>query len=275
MQYFLDRLHAGGDKIGTEVEARSVSERLEITSDVAKLALAAILIDTNDLQDEHKTRDVDVSAAELLVGVIEGAESKGGEEGLFNQTGLFEEISRAKRDIGSLPLRGILRKDYKEWSESGMKLGMSSVVKPLEFLARKCREERMDSEGRGTETETSAGDELWKAMSGQFMRELGLNVWVVMTAFNAADEEGGEFRRELVVQWVGEKAGMAVMAFVEENAGELGLEEVSMKGTRSAESDGEEQWERRVWKQGNVGASRKQVGPMIRRAMSSGNASRR
>ena len=260
VRYFLGELK--------DIEGLPAAIRAGLTPDAAKLALAAILVDTNDLRDQYKTRDVDVDAAKVLVEVIEGDERKGGEAAAFSRTEFFDEISRAKRDIESLPLKGILRKDYKEWSEAGMKLGMSSVIKPLDFLARKCREERE------TGTEAKGKEELWEDMSRDFMRELELDIWAVMTTFNAADEEGGEFRRQLLMQWTGEMPGKAVEAFVEQNAGELGLEDAPVPGIREAKVDVKEGWGRRTWKQGNLGASRKQVGPMIRKAMSSGSASK-
>ena len=50
----------------------------------------------------------------------------------WDRTKFYKEITAAKKDIESIALDGILRKDYKQWTENGMKLGMSSVVKPLE-----------------------------------------------------------------------------------------------------------------------------------------------
>ena len=239
-------------------------------------------MDTNCLRDGHKTTDVDVKVVDVLEAAILEAERddcRREGEGRWDRAAFFEEISRAKADLDGLELEGVWRKDFKVWSERNAKvmrglgkgdrklrLGISSVVKPLEWMVGKLRGGSATEECGGARDVNVVGE--WDKASEEFMREQGLDIWAVTTVYSAAEEEGGEesFCRQLAVQWKGAEAGEAVQGFVKEDGVELGLSEVRIEGTESRSEDHRAEG-RRVWRQGNVSCSRKQVGPMMRRAM--------
>lgn len=221
---------------------------------VAKMALASILIDTANLTAEGKVERADRDAVAFLEAKITSS-LKGWDRGAF-----YREIEAAKADIGGLGFRDILRKDYKQWTETGLGLGISSVVKPVEFVARKALEGMANGEDDAeTQFVTRVGD---------FMAERNLTVFALMTAFTTSPDEG-HFRRELYVQAF--SAGHAAAnRFAEEATAELGLEDLAvevlegMPGAMRPESEGP--W-RKVWRQREVGKSRKRVAPLLRRAM--------
>ncbi|KAI4113515.1 MAG: hypothetical protein LQ345_005524 [Seirophora villosa] len=224
---------------------------------VAKMALASILIDTANLTAEGKVELADRDAVAFLEAKITSSlkDPEGWDRGAF-----YREIEAAKTDIGGLGFQDILRKDYKQWTETGLELGISSVVKPIEFVARKALEGTTANGENDAETE-------FVTRVGDFMAERNLTVFALMTAFTASPE--GRFQRELYVQAL--SAGHAAAnRFTEEATAELGLEDLAVEvlegrpGAMRPESEGP--W-RKVWRQGEVGKSRKQVAPLLRRAM--------
>jgi exopolyphosphatase len=98
-------------------------------AEIARLALAPVLMDTTNFTVESRTTDTDRGAAAYLRERISAFERG------FDPDGYFEEIMKARLDIGGLSLRDILRKDYKQWKEGrGVNLGVSSVVEDMEFM---------------------------------------------------------------------------------------------------------------------------------------------
>ena len=218
-----------------------------VLTEVIKLAMASILIDTTNLQDKHKTQPVDTNAVEFLDVELKKI------VGSWDREAFFKEINDAKKNIESLPLQGIFRKDYKQWTENGIKLGTSSVVKPLSFLAQKC-----EAEGQ----ETSKQNQTWQSMSESFMKAQELRLWTILTGYSP---ENDELCRELVLQWADEEAGKVVELFEKECCHALKLEKANVEGIGDGNSDNARG--RKVWRQGNLKASRKQVAPLIRAAM--------
>jgi exopolyphosphatase len=208
---------------------------------LAKLALGSILVDTKNLEDESKATHRDRSARDLCVEKIKQVDTE------WNQKTFYEDVDKAKKDIESLPLQGILRKDYKEWTEAGMKLGMSSVVKPLQFLASKAQDEENPRHGYESVS--------WDSELNGFMGSRELDLHAVMTAFVQRDT----FVRELALQWKDVRANAAGERFNDVAREQLGLEPQSINGI--AETN------RKVWRQHAVEKSRKQVAPLIRAAM--------
>lgn len=216
------------------------------------MALASVLIDTANLTAEGKVEAVDREAVEYLEAKIlmSAREARTWERGRF-----YEEIDRAKSDIGSLELGDVLRKDYKAWSEGGKELGISSVVKPLQFLVQKAKVEASDK------SEREAFDKAIEA----FVNERDLAVYAIMTTSTTSS---GHFQRELLLQ--ARPDGMsAAEKFVEQASSELALDALD---PRSGDSD---DWlqpvdaptYRKIWLQKEVGKSRKQVAPLLRKAM--------
>ncbi|KAL6173424.1 Exopolyphosphatase [Exserohilum turcicum] len=231
--------HAQGDSLSDD--AASV-QRWD--ADVAQLGLASILIDTANLEDASKTTEHDREAVAYLEAKIMLCRQLAGS---FDRRGFYGEINAAKKDIGSLALQDILRKDYKQWDQ-GQKLGVSSVVLPIEFLQKKA----------GDGSDTSLGSGLLAAIKG-FAEERGLDLFSLMTTSTSAE---GQLRRELLLWALNKEAVPAAQRFAKNSRDELGLE--AWAGYEDVDNGSE--W-RRVWWQGNVQHSRKRVAPLLREAM--------
>lgn len=208
---------------------------------VAQLGLAAILIDTKNMTDESKVRAVDKRSESYCEELLSGP------NGLpdWDRDAFFLELDAAKRSVGDLPINGILRKDYKEWKERGVTLGISSVVKPLSFLAGKL------CSGATQEPRS------WSQVAEEFMRPRNLDIWAVMAA--AVDPETQEFGRELYVQWRDDKTAGTVRYFEEHSTTELKLSPKRVDGIDAPSS--------KIWQQNDTTQTRKQVGPLLRDAI--------
>jgi exopolyphosphatase len=147
---------------------------------LAKLALAAILIDTANLC--QKVTPHDVAAVEMLEKCILSAASTEGAGDKWDRGLFYEGIYKAKTRVGNMSLRDLLRKDYKEWNEEAVdggrrKLGIASMVRGLEWLI----------EREGT-------DQFLEIMK-KWGEERELDVLGVMTTGGT----GEDFKRELLV----------------------------------------------------------------------------
>ncbi|KAH9822084.1 putative exopolyphosphatase [Teratosphaeria destructans] len=204
---------------------------------VAKLSLASILIDTYNMQDASKVTDADKKAVRYLEARINVSPKMGK---TYDREKFFAEISEAKADLSGMDLDGVLRKDYKEWSENGMKIGISSAVKPLEYLKTK-----------------ASGN--FTADLGHFAKERDLHLYMLMTAYTS--ESSRQFERECLLLILHDgKAEEAAKRFTEECREELELEEKKLDcGDAGQEVKG--LW---IWDQRNVKASRKRVAPLVR-----------
>ncbi|KAF1918643.1 hypothetical protein BDU57DRAFT_441186 [Ampelomyces quisqualis] len=219
-------------------------------ADAAQLGLASILIDTANLNDTSKTTEHDREA----VGYLEAKMMLCARlSASFDRTKFYNEIDAAKRDIGSMKLQDILGKDYKQWDQDGLRLGVSSVVKNMEFLQKKA----------GDEAETpSAGEALLGSMA-RFSKERALDVYTVMTTSKSSE---GQFQRELLLWAFTDGGAAAAKAFAHKSAEELGLEDWHESGGVGDARPSDGQW-RRVWWQRQVQHSRKRVAPLLRGAM--------
>ncbi|KAF2725133.1 DHH phosphoesterase [Polychaeton citri CBS 116435] len=205
---------------------------------VAKLSLASILIDTYNLKDETKVTDHDLRAVRYLEARIFISPKLGKS---YNRDRFFQEISDAKSDMDDISLVDILRKDYKEWEDGGLKLGTSAVVRPVQYLSTK--------------------DEHLEQAFVQFAQEKNIDVFAVMTAYNS---DSGDFERQLVLLAAKDgKAVEVVKKFATASNDELELEE---KDIGLGKDEGKALW-CKSWQQGNIGASRKRVAPLLREAM--------
>jgi exopolyphosphatase len=218
---------------------------------VAKLALASILIDTNNLEAKDKTTDHDIKAVEYLTTKIMSSPQASKN---FERTAFFEQIFKAKEDIDSLPLSNILRKDYKEWSEGSKKLGVSSVVKDFEFLIQKANGDanRPDPQDSGAFLDTVK----------QFSIDRGLDNFAIMTTSASAE---GDFQRELFLWALKADSVASVKKFEKQAGGELGLKPWT-GSAKGIEDESKDQW-RKIWQQREVQHSRKRVAPLLREAM--------
>ncbi|KAF1996960.1 exopolyphosphatase-like protein [Amniculicola lignicola CBS 123094] len=220
-------------------------------SEVAQLGLASILIDTSNLQSKYKTTKHDIKAVEYLEAktMLWPQMSAG-----FDRNKFFQEIDSARRDIGGLGLQDILAKDYKQWNKGGQTLGISSVVKSIDFLQKKAHGESNDQ---------SWQDAFFTALQS-FSKGRRLDLYAVMTTSHSSD---GEFQRELLVWAFDEKAVSAAKKFASDAREELGLDDWQDAEGTAHTQDEDSQW-RVIWQQRHVQHSRKRVAPLLREAMS-------
>ncbi|KAL9126484.1 MAG: hypothetical protein Q9217_004466 [Psora testacea] len=208
---------------------------------IAKMALASVLIDTANLTAPGKVQDVDRKAVEYLEAKIQMSPK---DAKTWDRESFFKEIQEAKMNIGGLTLDEILIKDYKQWTENGMNLGISSVVKPLDFILAK-------------------GKPAFEKMLEDFMVSKDLSVFAIMTT-SASDN--GDFQRQLLLQARPSAYG-AAQKFVAIAVTNLGLDEgLELDVSRQTERSTSDMW-RNFWWQRDLSKSRKQVGPLLRRAM--------
>ncbi|KAG9252650.1 uncharacterized protein F5Z01DRAFT_660166 [Emericellopsis atlantica] len=208
----------------------------EEATKLANLGLAAILTDTINLTAEHKIKPKDKTSAAFLAEKLRGTE--------YNQTRLFEDIGKLKEDLSELSLRDILRKDYKEWNENGLNLGISSVPQGLAYL--------LDEKASGRVDGLCGALEEWA-------KEKGLDVVSIMTT----SHPGGEFQRHLLVWARSERGEQGLKKFVDAAEKNLQLE-------KFANGKLDQGMTRLAWQQKNLAASRKQVAPLLREALQKG-----
>lgn len=241
--------HAGGEEGKWEVQ-------------LAKLALASILIDTTNLTAEGKVTDVDRDAVSFLTERISSLSSGG--SGEWDRTAYFEQIQYAKaHSLDWLTVDEILGRDYKDWTESTpsaqkMVIGIASVVRPLKWIIQKARDEDDDS----TKTENGELKSFLESLK-KFALERRLDVISVMTAFNADDGEGGQFARQLLVWGLKDDHNDKLAKFAETSKEQLRLQkwnDFPFAGTDEYAGG------LYIWQQGNVSQSRKQVAPLLREA---------
>ncbi|KAK8051996.1 hypothetical protein PG993_003381 [Apiospora rasikravindrae] len=228
----------------SEEEARAVDTNL------AYLGLGPILIDTSNLQNADKTTKFDTDAVTYLESKLKGgaqqaaASSKSGSSGSYERKAFHDEVAHLKEDITSLSLCDILRKDYKEWEDAGVRLGTSSVPQDFAFLAKKAE-----------------GEDALAEVIREWATEKDLGLMTVLTT----SSDDGKFKRELLVWAQSEKAAQAARNFEKRCSEELGL---SPWNNGRLDIDEAGRW-RRCWTQANLKNSRKQIAPMLREALSS------
>ncbi|RDL31940.1 uncharacterized protein BP5553_09342 [Venustampulla echinocandica] len=170
-------------------------------SQLAGIGLGPIVVDTANLTSKEKTTKTDVEAVKFLDGLL----AQGSEVGkAFDRKSYYEEVTKAKQDIGSLSLYDILRKDYKQWGEASgsINMGVSSIVKDISFLISK-----------------AGGEKKFCLELERFAQERGLSIMAVMTT----SHQGEDFKRELLVWGLDEKGMQAAAKFEDDNKAKLGL----------------------------------------------------
>lgn len=237
--------HAQGDSVSDD---DAFIKRWD--ADAAQLGLASILIDTANLGDENKTTEHDRKAVEYLEAKIMLCPQLATK---FDRTSFYKEINAAKKDIASLKLHDILRKDYKQWDQNEQKLGVSSVVKSIEFLRKKA----------GDETRSKSADEAFLRALTVFAVERGLDTYAIMTTSTSPT---GNFQRELLLWAFTEKGVTAARKFEKCSTGELGLEDWRESSGLVDGTVDAGQW-KKIWWQRQVQHSRKRVAPLLRESM--------
>jgi exopolyphosphatase len=233
---------------------------------VAKLALAAILIDTTNLTAEGKVTDADREAVSFLTERISSSSAPGaGKE--WNRDAFFEQISYAKaHSLDWLTVDEILGRDYKDWVESttagaNRVVGIASVVRPLEWIISKANEEDNNKSGSNNQSLEPFLNKL-----KQFATEKQLDVASVMTAFTSEDDEAGGFARELLVWGLNGGSEEYIQRFTS-----VAKEQLDLQEWNDFPVEGSQEYTGNlfVWKQGNLAKSRKQVAPLLREAIHS------
>ena len=269
---------------GGERDEENLGKRARWDAEVARVALASVLIDTRCLKDESKATSEDRMAVEYLEEKIRKV--GGPKDGIDERSAYFREVSGAKEDIGGLQLHEILRKDYKQWDKDDdgdgdirdavAKLGISSVVKPMRFMSNKALAEEEGQRGDHRAKNHISSDLLRKLAC--FAKERKLSLYAVMTAYKS---DADEFQRELLLMTADSHARSRdgslldlAQRFERENEETLGLRDW-LKGS-GEESSG--QWQSiddvdlgifwwKIWQQTDVSRSRKQVAPILKRAL--------
>lgn len=211
-------------------EADAAAEQAEL----AQICLAPILVDTSSLMNEDKVTEKDRTAVTFLEQKLQGVSG-------YDRTGYYNELSALKEDFSKLSLRDIFRKDYKEWSEAGLNLGVSSIVKDLDCLI---------------DEKASGSADVFLDEIKSWANERSLDVVALMTT----SHRGDEFQRHLFA-WGQSAGGVAAVRELESScAADLELETYA-----AGRLDGGP--DRRAWRQHKLTASRKQVAPLMRDAL--------
>ena len=232
---------------------------------LAKAALASILIDTANLTAEGKVEAADLEAVKYLESKILSS-VKETDGAVWDRTQFYNNLHTAKQNIDFLILDDILRKDYKEWPSTAHPsaiLGISSVVKPLSFLTAKAAQETPDAE------------KAFEQAIQTFMQDHHLSLFAIMTTFSTSHTGR---KRELFLQASPSPssdtpltaAASAASRFATQFRAELGLEPLQISGIDTAVSiddDRAKESYRQVWTQKEINKSRKQVAPLLRQAL--------
>lgn len=220
-----------------------------IRGDLARLTLAAVLIDTTNMT--NKVTQHDEKALKFLEMQIQksASEGGGGAPEPWDRKAFFDGVWGAKNSVDHLSLRDLLRKDWKEWTETvdgiseKKKVGIASILRELKWLK-----------------EREMGDGFVDGVKA-WAEERELDVACIMTTTG----RGGDFRRELLVWELSDRANGCIKVFTKK-AEEAGL---GLKTWQNGCLDGEGP-ERRAWTQADLTASRKQVAPLLRESVRAG-----
>ena len=262
-------------------------------SQLAKLALAAILIDTNNLTAKGKVTDTDREAVSFLESKVQQEQQQ--QLSLQSQSQIpwtresfFHEVSKSKQNsLDLLTLPEILDRDYKDWTEETssssetagkgqqVKLGFCSCVKPIGWLIDKAKP-------KPTDVPISESNELlFLNALRSFSTTRDLDIIVIMTAFS----DNNKFRRELLLCALhpgpDDPGERCCRSFVSRCESELGLSGWSLSSSSSSQKQGANNNNNkghnieslfntdspiwcRLWDQADVTKSRKQVAPLLR-----------
>ena len=258
----------------TEPETNEDEHEDDDDAEIAKLALAPILIDTSNLSS--KVQDVDAESVAFLEQLIS---AKGARDTItadavrssqWNRKSFFASIAARKTNsLNLLTTKEILDRDYKAWTETraiednndnnttGEKshqvtVGFSTVVRPLSWLLR----------------EQQAGEFVRDIEAFAREQEPRLDLHVLMTAFTDDSKDGdgeGEFRRELMIVGCSEEGNGVVDGVAREGVNEFRLgaweEHGELVKILQDNKKGRVYWQR------DLSKSRKQVAPFVRKVM--------
>ncbi|OAL38078.1 hypothetical protein AYO20_02530 [Fonsecaea nubica] len=258
----------------------------EALSQLSKLALAPILIDTSNLRAKgDKCSDTDrevarflesaiaTSTAQIRGGMSQTRSGSAGGGAEWDRDAFFSCISAAKANsLDLLTMQEVFDRDYKAWTErtataggnastgtntgkgKEINIGISSLVKPLSWLVAHAG----DADALLAEIEAFATDDA---------RQLGVFCMLTRT---------GDGRKEVAVLVLDDAAKGAVDAFETKSRDELRLAEWAAEdggggGTARLVEALKKKWAEKgkwkIWWMGDTTKSRKQVGPLLREAV--------
>ncbi|KAL2864144.1 putative exopolyphosphatase [Aspergillus lucknowensis] len=228
---------------------------------IAKLAMAPILIDTANLTSKDKVTKFDISAYDFLLPKATTGDSS------WDSSRFYTAIHETKQNsLELLTVDEVLDRDYKEWAEkpsrtvdqAPVQIGICSMVKSIPWVVRK-----------------AGGSAAFLDSLKQFALHRKLDIVLVMTAFSSAKE--GQFSRELLAYTLNDRGVNALKSFISQASSQLGLGEwfpldgddhaQDIKSRLQSSEDGA-LWTR-LWVQTNVAKSRKQLAPLVRDAAAS------
>jgi len=193
-------------------------QRDALNSTLGTLLLGTILLDTVNLDPEagRVTEDDSKAAKEIID--ITGLDSGK----------LFEKLQFEKFNVSSLGSYNLLRKDYKEWQMGSVKLGIGSVLLPIEDWVAK---------------DPDIAD-----ACNSYLKERKLDVLLAMNAFTSPG-----FTRQLVVYVPDDSLRTKTVAFLE--GSDLGLEKLDVNSSEDGCI---------FYNQKNLGISRKKLQPLLK-----------
>ncbi|SGY23088.1 BQ5605_C019g08894 [Microbotryum silenes-dioicae] len=236
---------------------------VSVPTPLADLLLSTIAIDTSLKPSTNggKATPKDLAAVQFLLPLSSFRSGSAAPSAVMgpSMTALIarhQVLMKKKIDISSMSGRDLLRRDYKEYQESGWKYGLSTV--PLGLKA-------------WLEKDKALGRQGWQGIEQDllgWMKERNLSFAGILTSFSEINEENPEGKavhaREIVLYVGGEGAKVERLREVLFT----GLQEdqvLKVEKWKGGAVDGlkdERGW--RVWSQGNARATRKQVAPVIK-----------
>lgn len=212
---------------------------------VALLLLSAILIDTGGLKTGGKAIDTDYEAAKLLVphtGLATASSMANVEGQVPNALDIYSrQLASTKAAVDTLSITDLLRRDYKEYVISDLRVGLSTVPVGLKLLVK-----------RDT-------PKFWNDIDS-YMKDQRLDVLGVLSSYRSARKR--KHRRQLL--FVVKSGSPEIEEKLFRGIGtdkELECEERRIAGIGKRRA--------RCWRQGNVKATRKQVAPLVKRLLES------
>ncbi|PLB51903.1 DHH phosphoesterase [Aspergillus steynii IBT 23096] len=233
---------------------------------IARLAMAPLLIDTVNMTAADKVTAVDTRAQDILRQTLETTNTERSD--IERDYAQIQETKQNSLDL--LTVDEILDRDYKQWAESSplrpdrpVRIGFCSMVKPIPWIVRKAGSARAFLDALRV-----------------FAEQRNLDIVVVMTAFSSSVRDGAFVRELLVCAPDDGVAAHALRDLEARSRSQLQLQEWSDLGSAHADGQSEAQtirdvlssdqvpW-RRIWVQGDVTKSRKQVAPLVRETVTS------
>ncbi|EJU01300.1 DHH phosphoesterase [Dacryopinax primogenitus] len=229
----------------------------DVPKELAFLLLCTVLIDTGGLKPSGKAQPIDFRAMEYLLpkaGLLPSTEVNTAALEAGTLPDRVEELSQellvTKFDVHDLSTHDLLRRDYKQYEYStaedeggyAVHVGLATVPVSLNVLSQK-------------------PPGIWAA-GEEYMRERELDVLGMLLTYRT--EKKGKHRRKLVflVRPGGDSVLLDMLASALEEEEELELKrELEWEGDLRAPPG-----RARIWDQGNVKATRKQVAPVVGRA---------